>query len=240
LAEYINGRLDSAKVRLVGCISIEDYEDKLRAGSFDFTVVNGPQLVLAEKYGYRVIGRMVGEYRSVIFVNKDSAIHNLADLKGRTVSFTGKNTLGGAIMPMIYLYHQGLNIDKDIRRRYSASFESALMDVCLGRSSAGAVWGVSYNNFARSKPELAAHLEVKWVTSSLPSGALLIRRDMDKRLADRLSGVLLHLQDDPAARSALASSGLSEFVAADSSTYVPMQQSIREFDSLFQHIISPP
>jgi phosphonate transport system substrate-binding protein len=232
LVEYINGHLDSAKVRMVGCVSLEDYEDKLRKGSFDITVINGPQLVLAEKYGFRVIGRIADEYRSVIFVNKDSAIGSLSDLKGHTVSFAGKNILAGAIMPMLYLYHQGLDINHDIRRRYTPSFESALMDVCLGKSSAGAVWGVAYNNFARLKPELASHVEAKWITPSLPSSALMIRRDMDKGLANQLLALFFHLQDDSTGRAALAYSGISKFEAADSTSYEPMKQFIREFDSL--------
>ncbi|HEY4207637.1 MAG TPA: phosphate/phosphite/phosphonate ABC transporter substrate-binding protein [Puia sp.] len=232
LLGYINSHLDSAKIRIVGCISVEDYEDKLRKGSFDITVINGPQLVLAEKYGYRVIGRIAGQYRSVIFVNKDSAIHKLSDLKGRTISFAGKNILAGAVMPCIYLYHHGLDVNRDIRRRYTPSFESALMDVCLGKSSAGAVWGVAFQNFSRLKPELASHLEVKWVTPSLPSSALMIRRDMDARLADRLRVLFFHLQDDSAGRHALATSGVTRFEFADSSSYAPMKQFIREFNSL--------
>lgn len=234
LVGYINGHLDSAKLRIVGCISVEDYEDKLRAGAFDITVINGPQLVLAEEYGYRVIGRMADEYRSVIFVNKDSAIYRLDDLKGHTFSFTGKNILAGAVMPMIYLHDHGLDVKTAIRRRYNPSFESTLMDVCLGKSSAGAVWGVAYKNFERSKPELASHLEVKWITPPLPSSALMIRRDMPGELAERLTNLFFHLQDDPAGRAALAYSGVSKFEAADSSNYVLTKQFIREFDSLLR------
>jgi len=232
LVGYINRHLDSARVRIVGCISVEDYEDKLRAGAFDITVINGPQLLLAEKYGYRVIGQVADEYRSVIFVNKDSAIYRLEDLKGHTFSFTGKNILAGAVMPMIYLHDHGLDVNTAIRRRYNPSFESTLMDVCLGKSSAGAVWGVAYKNFERTKPELASHLEVKWVTPSLPSSALMMRRDMPKGLADRLTDLFFHLQDDSAGRAALAYSGVSKFEAADSSNYLLTKQFIREFDSL--------
>ena len=232
LVGYINSRLDSVKVRIVGCISVEDYEDKLRAGVFDITVINGPQLVLAEKYGYRVIGRIADEYRSVIFINKDSAIYRLDDLKGHTVSFSGKNTLAGAVMPMIYLHDHGLDVNTAIRRRYTPSFESTLMDVCLGKSSAGAVWGLAYKNFERSQPDLASHLEVKWVTPSLPSSALMIRRDMDKIQAGRLTDLFFHLQDDSSGRAALAYSGVSKFEVADSSDYLLTRQFIREFDSL--------
>jgi phosphonate transport system substrate-binding protein len=232
LVTYINEHLDSAKVRMVGCVSVEDYEDKLRKGAFDITVINGPQLIMAEKFGFRVIGRVTDEYRSVIFVNKDSAIQTLADLNGRTVSFSGKNILAGAIMPMLYLSHHGVDVNKSIQRRYTPSFESSLMDVCLGKSSAGAVWGIAYNNFARLKPELASHLEVKWITPSLPSSALMIRRGLDKGLADRLTTLFFHLQDDSAGRIALAYAGITKFETADSSSYVPMKQYIREFDSL--------
>lgn len=232
LVGYLNGHLDPLRVRVAACVSVEDYEEQVRKRNFDFIVINGPQLELATRSGYRIVGRIADEYESVIFINKDSAVQNLSDLQGRTISLTGRNVLAGAIMPLMYLYHHGVAVNNAVKRRYSPSYESVLMDVSLGKSSAGAVWGTAYKNFLRLKPELGAHLEIKWITPGLASSALLLREDMDSTVAARLAGLFFHLQNDSAGCAALAQLGISRFVAGDSSCYDPMKSLIREYDSL--------
>ena len=231
LVRYLNKHLDSVQVRLVACVSGDDYEDQVRKGNFDFTIINGLQLILAEQSGYHVTGCMADEYRSVIFVNKDSGINSLPNLKGHTISLTGRKILAGAVMPLMYLKQHGLDVERDINRRYAPSYESVLMDVCLGKSSAGAVLGIAFRNFSRLKPELASHLEVRWVTPPLPGSALLMKRSLDKDLTRKLAGLFFHMQDDSAGRQALAQIGITKFQPADSSDYAPMKLFIREFDS---------
>jgi ABC-type phosphate/phosphonate transport system substrate-binding protein len=234
LVSYLNGHLGPLKVRVAACVSMEDYEEQVRKRNFDFIVINGPQLELATRSGYRVVGRIGDEYQSVIFINKDSAVQNLNDLRGRTISLTGRNVLAGAIMPLMYLYHHGVDVNNAVKRRYTPSYESVLMDVCLGKSSVGAVWGTAYRNFLRLKPALGAHLEIKWVTPGLAGSALLLRQEMDSSVASRLTDLFFHLQNDLAGRAALAQLGISQFVATDSSCYDPMKSLIREYNSLIR------
>src|SRR5580700_2053837 len=71
LVQYLNNHLDSVKVQTVACAGIDEYQEKLHNGYFDLTVINGQQLLGAQRNGYRVVGRIADDTKTVIFVNKD-------------------------------------------------------------------------------------------------------------------------------------------------------------------------
>src|SRR5580693_8386965 len=52
LVRYLNDHLDSVTIKTVASSGIDDYQAKLRDGYFDFTFINGPQLLAAERNGY--------------------------------------------------------------------------------------------------------------------------------------------------------------------------------------------
>jgi ABC-type phosphate/phosphonate transport system substrate-binding protein len=232
IAGYLNERLDGTRVRAVACISVEDYENKLRNGYFDFTVINGPQLLMAEERGYTVVAKIAEEYRSMIVVNKDSAVHGFADLRNRTICLGGRRIMAGDVMPLLFLYKHGVDVNKRLKRLYSPSYESALMNVCLGRCSVGAVWGTAYRNFCNRRPELASRLSVKWVTPSLASAGLLLRWDVNRELSKKLAGLFCRMGEDTEGRRALKLMGLRPLEPADSSMYLPMKKMLREYDEL--------
>ena len=232
VVKYLNAHLDSIRIRTVACTSVEDFEDKLRKGFFDFTVINGPQLITATQNGYTVAGRIADDYHSLLFVNKDSGIEKIPDCKGHTIALTGNRILAGSMMPLMYLYQHGIDVNKDIKRLYSPSYESVLLDVCLGKCAIGAVWSTSYANFQRKSPDLAAHLEVKWTTPSLPSSGILFKRSLNKDIAKKIATLLIRLQTDQQGRKALGHVGIGSFEAADSTTYFPLTQFLRKYDSL--------
>jgi phosphonate transport system substrate-binding protein len=232
IMKYLSEHLDSIRIRTVACRSIEDYEDKLRKGYFDFTVINGAQLLSAEQNGYTVVGRIADDYRSFIFVNKDSAIENFRDCKGRSIALGANRILAGSVMPLMFLYAHGVDVNRDLKRVYCPSFESILLNVCLGKCAMGAVWETAYRNFQNKRPDLASRLRLKWMTPSLVSSGLLVRRNLDKALAQKLASLLFGLQADEQGRQALQRVGIGRIVAADSSSYIPLKEFLRKYDSL--------
>lgn len=234
IARYVSERLDGVKLRAVACVSVEDYESKLRKGYFDLTVINGAQLLMALDNGYAVHAKITDEYRSLIVVNKDSPVHRIADLRNRTISLGGRHILAGDMMPLLFLYKHGLDVNRDIRRLYSPSYESALINVCLGRCSAGAVWGTAYNNFCIKRPDLASRLVVKWVTPGLASAGLLIRRNVNSDLSKKLTALFCHMDKDAEGRRALNLMALHPLEPADSSMYAPTKKLLREYKELIR------
>jgi phosphonate transport system substrate-binding protein len=231
LVKYLNDHLDSVKIQTVACSGIEDYEEKLLKGNFDLTVINGPQLIGAEQHGYRAVGQIADVSKAVIFVHKDSGIHGFSDVAGRSISLTGKNSLTGTIMPLMFLHRQGVDVNGSLRRVYAPSFEAAIVDVFLGHSSLGAVWKPAYEIYLRQRPEIAAKLEVRWETPPLVNAGILFRRSIDSGLAAKIAGLFFQMKGDEEGRKALQKVNISGFEPADSNSFRPMEAFLREYNA---------
>lgn len=231
LVQYLNAHLDSVTIQTVACSGIDDYQSKLRSGYFDLTVINGPQLLGAERNGYRVIGRIADDSRSVIFVHKDSGIHQFTDIRGHTISLPGKTTLSGTMMPLMYLYHQGVDVNGGLRRQFVPSFESAMLEVYLGHASLGATWKPAWEMYLKRRPELGSKLEVRWETPALVNAGVLFRFSIDSGLARKLAGLFFQMGKDEEGRRALQRLNISGFEPADSSSFRPMEAFLREYEA---------
>lgn len=231
LVQYLDQRLDSVTIQAVACTSIGEYEEKLRARYFDLTIINGQQLLGAEHNGYRVVGRIADDARAVIFVNKDSGIHRFSDLRGHTISLPGDTTLSGTMMPLLFLYRHGVDVNGSLRRQLVPSFESAMLNVYMGRSSLGTAWKPAWEMYLRQRPEIAARLQVRWETPPLVNAGVLVRSSMDPRLAGKLAGLLFQMHSDEEGTRALQRLNISGFEPADSNAFRPMEAFVQEYEA---------
>jgi phosphonate transport system substrate-binding protein len=232
LVQYLNDHLDSVTIQTVACVSVEDYQNKLQNGYFDLTVINGAPLIGAEHQGYRVVGRIADSGQTVIFVNKDSGIRQFDDLKGRTICLPGKNTLSGTMTPLLYLYRHGVDINGKVHRLYAPSFESAILDVYLGRASAGTTWKPSWEVYLKQRPEIAGKLEARWITPPLINAGLLFRSSLPPELVNNVAGLFFQLSRDERGRRALQRLDISGFAPADSNSFRPMEAFLMEYNAV--------
>jgi phosphonate transport system substrate-binding protein len=232
LVRYLNDRLDSVSIQTVACSGIEDYETRLRDGYFDLTIINGPQLLGAERNGYRVVGRIADDARTVIFVHKDSGIRQFSDVRGHTISLPGKNTLSGTMMPLLYLYRQGVDVNGGVHRAYVPSFESAMLQVYLGHASLGTAWKPAWEMYLKERPEIGSKLVVRWETPPLINAGLLFRDSMNSGVAARLAGIFFETGRDEQGRRALQRLNISGFKPADSNSFRPMEAFLREYQAV--------
>ena len=172
------------------------------------------------------------KYRSVIFVRKDSAINKFSDLTGKTLTTSGPNALAGTMMPLFFLYKNGVNVKKDIKRLYAPSFESTIMNVYLGRCSAGASKRAIAMDMLKQRPEIDSKLIIKWETPPLINNALFIRNDMDTLIAGELTKLIFTLQDNEEGRKALIPLDVSKFEKATSETYKPLKEFLAEYNAV--------
>jgi phosphonate transport system substrate-binding protein len=231
LVQYLNDHLDSVTIQTVASAGIDDYQSKLRTGYFDLTVINGPQLLGAERNGYRVVGRIADDSRTVIFVHKDSGIHQFADIRGHTISLPGKTTLSGTMMPLMYLYRQGVDVNGGLRRLFVPSFESAMLEVYLGHASLGATWKPAWEMYLKQRPEIGSKVEVRWETPALVNAGVLFRVTIDSGLAAKLARLFFQMGKDEQGRRALRRLNISGFEPADSSSFRPMEAFLREYEA---------
>ena len=231
LMDYLNAHLDGVSFSLEASRNYADYEKKLFAGRFQFALPNPYQTVMALKHGYRVFGKMGDDqnFRGIILVRRDSSIKEVADLKGKAVSFPAPTALAGTMMPQYYLYAHGIDVNREIQILYVGSQESSIMNAYLGKSAAAATWPPPWMVFSREHPEIARELKIQWQTESLVNNGLVVRQDVPESLTARVAKLLFALHATAEGRAILARMSLSRFEAADEQTYMPVRQFLHKF-----------
>ncbi|HET7897030.1 MAG TPA: phosphate/phosphite/phosphonate ABC transporter substrate-binding protein, partial [Flavisolibacter sp.] len=226
--------LTGVDVQTVASSNFKLFMAKLDSGYFDLTITNGMKALECARNGYQIIAESVDEqaYAGAILVNADSAINTFSDLKGRTVATPGSPALAGHMMPMLYLRKKNIDVNRDLKFDYLESFESVYLNIYLGKCSAGFATTTSWNSFIKTRPEIATKVKLKWVTPKLPGNAVLLRNNMNKSTANRLKSLILSMDSNEEGRKALAKIGFRRFVPADSSTYQPIKDFLREYDLL--------
>jgi len=232
--KYLNKNLSKAKINVLACTNADDYLDKLKKRAFDFTIINGSLILDAEQNGYSIVGKMGDDdkYRSVIFVRKDSGINKFSDLAGKTLTTSGPNALAGTMMPLFFLQKNGVNVKRDVKRLYAPSFESTIMNVYLGRCSAGASKRAVAMDMLKQRPEIDSKLMIKWETPPLINNALFIRNGIDTATAGELTKLIFTLQDSEEGRKALIPLDVSKFEKATSETYTPLKKFLAEYNAV--------
>jgi phosphonate transport system substrate-binding protein len=237
IVEYINIRMPEIHLRLEASRSYEEFEKKLYTGRYDFAMPNPYQTLRSLKHGYRIFGKMGDDddFRGIFLVRKDSNIHELADIKGKAVSYPAPTTLAGGMMNQYYLQTHGIDVKRDIKNSYVGSQDSVIMSVLRGHSAVGATWPVPWKAFSTEHPELASQLEVKWQTEPLPNNGWVVRQDVPAPVADKFAKLLFGLNDSAEGRSMLERLPVSRFEPATEETYRP----VSEFLVLFSKTVRP-
>lgn len=229
--DYLNATIPQARFRLEASRNYEEFEKKLYSGHFDFAMPNPYQTVRALKYGYRVFGKMGNDemFRGIILVRRDSGIRRVSDLKGKKVSYPALTALAATMMPQYYLQTHGIDVNHDIENLYVGSQESSIMNVLLGHVAAGATWPVPWKTFQHENPEMAAQLEVKWQTETLPNNGWVARSDTPIVLTVAVGKALVGLNSTREGRAMLEKMGITRFERATNATYRPVQQYLKVF-----------
>jgi phosphonate transport system substrate-binding protein len=231
IVERLNARISGVHFRFEASRNYAEFERKLRERRVHFALPNPYQTVRCLPHGYRVFGKMGDDhlFRGIILVRVDSGIHQVADLKGKTISYPAPTALAATLMPQYYLHTHGLDVNRDVQNVYVGSQESSIMNVHLGLSAAGATWPVPWLAFQRKHPERAKDLIVRWQTEPLPNNALVVRDDVSESLFRQVAVVLFSLQDDAEGRRLLASIPISRFESATGMTYAPVRSYLHTF-----------
>ncbi|MBI3564775.1 MAG: phosphate/phosphite/phosphonate ABC transporter substrate-binding protein [Elusimicrobia bacterium] len=233
IVDYVNARLAGAVVRLEASRSYDEFDKKLYSRRFDFALPNPYQTVNSLRHGYRVIGKMGDDrsFRGIVLVRRDGGVATVADLKGRAVSFPAPTALAATMMPLYYLHTHGLDARRDIRRVYSGSQESSMMNVFIGKTAAGATWPPPWEAFQKSNPAQARELVVRWETPSLVNNGLVARDDVPRETVDAFARALFGLDSDPEGRRLLAALPLERFEPATEATYAPVASFLKTYEA---------
>ena len=241
LVDYLNERLQGARLKLEASRDYPDFEQKYGARAPALLLPNPWQTIQAVKVGYRVIA-MAGEpqdFKGIFVVRRDSGVTVPADLKGRAVSYPSPTALAACIMPQFYLHQHGIDITSDIDNRYVGSQESSIMNVFLKLTAAGATWPPPWRVFQKEHPAEAAELMVIWETESLVNNSVMVRDDVPTAVGDQVRGLLSGLDSTPEGRSILLGMETARFSLASDATYDVVRDYVTAFEREVRPIAGP-
>lgn len=238
IVDHLNSNIPQARFRLEASRNYEEFDKKLYSRHFDFAMPNPYQTVRSLKHGYHVFGKMGNDemFRGIILVRKDSGIRKVTDLKGKKVSYPAPTALAATMMPQYYLHTHGINVNRDIENLYVGSQESSIMNVLRKHVAAGATWSVPWKTFQQEWPEMAAQLEVKWQTETLPNNGWVVRDDVPAELVGKVGKELVGLNATADGRAKLERLGITHFEPATDEMYGSVRQYLKKFSETVRHI----
>jgi phosphonate transport system substrate-binding protein len=241
LVDLLNRRLKGARVELLAARDYSTYNARLRARGPALLLPNPWQTLEAIKVGYRVIA-MAGDakdFRGLLLARRDTPIREVADLKGKVVSYPAQTALAACIMPQFFLHQRGLDVNRDITNAYVGSQESSILQAYLGKAAVAATWPPPWRMFQQEHPREAAELKVLWETPALVNNSVMLRDDVPPDVAESIRSTLLTLGASAEGRLVLAGMSTSSFTAADNATYAPVRAYIADFEREVRSVEGP-
>jgi phosphonate transport system substrate-binding protein len=234
VVKYLNKHLSGAHIIVKAFSNWDEYLSYLSQDKFDITLVNGMVALAATNKGYSVFGKIMddSQFASVIFTRKDADVKKISDLKGKTISLTPSRMIPGTMMPLYYLYQQGLNVNSEMKKVNVASFESAIISTYLGKSEVGICMKRNWEVYIRDHPEVLTMVELKWETPPLINNALLIKRTTDEKITTQLRSLFFSMNTTIEGKAALNRLDISGFEKATRDNYKPMLDFKRSYDSV--------
>jgi phosphonate transport system substrate-binding protein len=197
-----------------------------------------PALEAVNRADGEVIGRILtngssGSYQSVLIARKGSGITLNDVLKcDKTLNFgmgDAKST-SGTLAPTAYIFTPH-NIEpaecfKTVR---SASHQANFFAVANGLLDVATNNTVGMIFYKRENPEAAAKVQVIWTSPELPESSIVVRKDLDPAIKEKIRGFFLSYGHAPGPegdrqRGILKTLTYSGFEAADNSYLDPVRQ----------------
>jgi len=152
-----------------------------------------------------------------IFVRKDSGIHDIMAMKGKSIVFVDPATMEGYLFPLAFLRAHGVtDINNFFNKFYfSGSHASAIYAVLDGRADIGAAKNTVYNHLVQNDPSIKQELEILARSPKVPEVTLCVKKEIPEDLRERLSNLLLNMDKTPDGRKVLQQFKAIRFVKAN-------------------------
>jgi phosphonate transport system substrate-binding protein len=154
-----------------------------------------PALEAVRRADGQVLGRVMDKsgadsYESVLIVRKGSGI-TLDDVlkcdRNLVFGLGDAKSTSGTLAPMAYLFTpRNIEPSKCFKAVRSASHQANTFSIANGLLDVATNNSVGLLFFARQQPELAERLEVIWRSPPLPESSIVVRKDLDPALRERI------------------------------------------------------
>lgn len=153
------------------------------------------QAVRRAKGATRIVMRKEdAEFKSEFITRKDTGIHTLKDLKGKTFSFGSVSSTSGHLMPRYFLLKAGIVPERDFSKfSFSGAHDATAAWVEAGRVDAGALNFLVWGKLVQTKKVDTNKVVVFWTTPTYVDYVWTVRSGVDKSLVERIKRAFLKL-----------------------------------------------
>jgi phosphonate transport system substrate-binding protein len=196
-ADYLTKEI-GIPVKFIPVVDYAATVEGLAANKLDMVWYGGLTSVQASrqaKGAKRIIMRKEDtEFKSQFITRKDTGIHELKDLKGKTFSFGSVSSTSGHLMPRYYLIKAGINPEKDFSKfSFSGAHDATAAWVEAGRVDAGALNFLVWDKLVSNKKVDTEKVVVFWTTPLYVDYVWTVRAGLDKGLVEKISKAFLKL-----------------------------------------------
>jgi len=232
IMRYLEQKLPGSRFEVEASRDYPDYEAKLAARHFHFSLPNPAQAVASFQYGYRVIAKMTpdDDFRGLFIARADEAPASPKALAGKSVCFTSATALAGTLQPLMWLHDQGVDV-KTLKIRYVGSQFSSILNAWSGEFAACGSTSRFFRTWSRNNPGKAKDVRLLWRTPPLPHNAVIAREDVPAAVASAVANALAGLDKDPAVDQSQFRVDQQHFELADNGTYKPVVDFLRRYDA---------
>jgi phosphonate transport system substrate-binding protein len=169
-----------------------------------------------------------------VFISADPSIKQLADLKGKDVSFGSQSSTSGHLMPRSFLLQAGLNPEKDFRRvAFSGAHDATIAAVASGKVHAGALNISVWDKFVADKKVDTSKVRAFYTTPTYYDYNWTVHADMPAALRDKIAKAFLDLsKSTPEGKEILDLQRASRFVPTKADNYKGIEAAARSAELL--------
>lgn len=153
----------------------------------------------------------IGEYRSIIFTNKESGIARLEDLRGKIIAFEDTGSTSGYLLPKLFLLKKGFSVvekpsagakvsDREIGYIFADTYKNIASLVVQSKVAAGAI---SNDDYASVDDTSKASISILGESESVPRHLVSVRKDLPEAMAKRLKEILLSMHQNEEGKTIL-------------------------------------
>lgn len=197
LKAYLEQKL-GRPVNLVIPTSYNATVEALGNGSLDFAYLGGLTYIKAHaRYGVVPLVQRTADlqFRSLFITSRQSGIHSLADLKGKTFAFGDINSTSGHLMPYMEMRQAGIDPNTSLKFRYTGSHPATAKAVESGAVEAGALDESVYNSMVSEGKLDPNKVRVFYMSKPFVDYVWVARKDVDPVTQEKFAQAFTDLKE---------------------------------------------
>jgi phosphonate transport system substrate-binding protein len=172
--------------------------EALGNGSLDFAYLGGLTYCKAHRqYGVIPLVQRTSDlaFHSLFITGANSSIKSLADLKGKQFAFGDINSTSGHLIPYLEMKQAGINVDGDLKFRYSGSHPATAKAVESGAVDAGALDETVYNAMIAEGKLDKSKVRVFFTSKPFVDYVWVARKDVSKDAQEKFARAFIGLKE---------------------------------------------